>query len=85
MPLDIKVQGDGTVSHMADMVEVDIAFKSISFYRSEASTALYKAVEQLIDTLKKLSPKLESRASMFQASPGGSIASWSIGTQHVQS
>lgn len=85
MPLDIKVQGHGTVSHVADIVEIDIAFKSISFYRNEASTALFKAIEQLIDTLKKLSPTLESRAAMFQASPGGSITSWSIGPQHVQS
>lgn len=85
MPLDIKVQGDGAVSHMADLVEIDIAFKSTSFYRNEASTALLKAVEQIIDALKRLSPTLESRASMFQASPGGSITSWSIGSQYVQS
>ncbi|KAG9602282.1 hypothetical protein KCU77_g2444, partial [Aureobasidium melanogenum] len=85
MPLQIKVQGESTVSHMADMVEIDIAFKSISFYRNEASTTLFKAVEQVIDTLKTLSPTLDHHASTFQACPGGSITVWSIGTQHVQS
>ncbi|KAH0361066.1 hypothetical protein KCU65_g8970, partial [Aureobasidium melanogenum] len=85
MSLDIKVQGESTVSHMADMVEIDIAFKSISFYRNEASAALFKAIEQLIDTLKGLSPTLDRHASTFQASPGGSITAWSMGTQHVQS
>ncbi|KAG9669366.1 hypothetical protein KCU99_g8059, partial [Aureobasidium melanogenum] len=85
MPLQIKVQGESTVSRMANMVEIDVAFKSISFYRNEASTTLFKAVEQVIDTLKILSPTLDRHASTFQASPGGSITAWSIGTQHVQS
>jgi hypothetical protein len=36
---------------MADEVEIHNAFKTKGFYRHEASTTLFEAVEQLIDTL----------------------------------
>jgi hypothetical protein len=51
MPLEIKVQGQAAASRMADEVEIHIAFKTKGFYRHEASTTLFEAVEQLIDTL----------------------------------
>jgi uncharacterized protein YggE len=85
MPLEIKIQGEAAASRTADMVEIHIAFKSKGDCRNEASTILIKAVEQLIDTLQKLSPALENQNSMFQATVEGPITSWSIGTQHVQS
>jgi uncharacterized protein YggE len=85
MPLEIKVQGEALASRMADLAKIRIAFKSKSFYRNEASTTLFKAVEQIIDTLQKLSPTLKNQNSTFQATSEGPITSWSVGTQHVQS
>jgi hypothetical protein len=84
MPLEIKVQGQAAASRMADEVEIHIAFESKGFYRKEASITLFKAVEQLIDTLKYLSPTFGSQKSMFQAALDGPITSWSVGTQSVQ-
>lgn len=84
MPLEIRVQGEAIASRLADMVEIHIAFKSKGLYRNEASTALSKAVEALIDTLQKLSPTLKNQHSLFQATPEGPITSWSVGAQHVQ-
>jgi uncharacterized protein YggE len=85
MPLEIKVQGEAVASRMADLVKIRIELKSKGFYRNEASTTLFKAVEHIVDTLQKLSPTLENQNSMFQATSEGPIASWSVGTQHVQS
>ncbi|CAD0084952.1 unnamed protein product [Aureobasidium vineae] len=85
MALKIEIQGEGAASRMADKVEIHIGFKSKSFYRHEASITLFKAVEQLAEILKQLSPKLENCTSMFQATANGPITSWSIGTQHSQS
>jgi hypothetical protein len=85
MPLEIKVQGEAAASRTADEVEIHIAFKSKGFYRKEVGVTLFKAAEQLVDTLQNLSPTLESQKSMFQAALDGPITSWSVGTQRVQS
>ena len=85
MPLEIKVQGEATASRMADMVEMHIAFKSKGLCRNEASAALSKAVETLIETLQKLSPTIKDQHSLFQATPEGPITSWTVGVQHIQS
>jgi uncharacterized protein YggE len=85
MPLEIKVQGEAVASRMADLVKIRIDFKSKGFYRNEASTTIFKAVKQIVDTLQKLSPALEKQNSVFQAASEGPIASWNVGTQHIQS
>jgi hypothetical protein len=84
MPLEIKVQGQAAAGRMADEVEIHTAFKSKGFYRHEASATLFKAVEQLTDTLQTLSPTLETQKSMLQATHDGPTTSWSVGTQKVQ-
>jgi hypothetical protein len=85
MPLEIKVQGEAVASRMADLVKIRIEFKSKGFYRNEASTTIFKAVKQIVDTLQKLSPTLGNQNSVFQAASEGPITSWSVGTQHIQS
>lgn len=85
MPLEIKTQGEAMASRMADVLEIHIAFRSKGLYRNEASAALSKAVEALIDRLQKLSPTLKTQHSLFQAAPEGPITSWTVGAQHVQS
>ncbi|THZ63521.1 hypothetical protein D6C85_08941 [Aureobasidium pullulans] len=57
MPLDLVVKGEGSASRLANVVKIVITFRSEGLYRKEASTTLFEAVQQLTDTLNKISPR----------------------------
>ncbi|THY23426.1 hypothetical protein D6D01_05967 [Aureobasidium pullulans] len=84
MPLDLVVKGEGSASRLANVVKIVIAFRSEGHYRKEASTTLFKAVQQLTDTLNMISPRSDSGQSVFQATSDGPITSWKIGSLHCQ-
>ncbi|THY69268.1 hypothetical protein D6C94_09703 [Aureobasidium pullulans] len=84
MPLDLVVKGEGSASRLANVVKIVIAFRSEGLYRKEASTTLFEAVQQLTDTLNKISPRSDSGHSVVQATSDGPITSWKIGSLHCQ-
>ncbi|THX32397.1 hypothetical protein D6D10_08130 [Aureobasidium pullulans] len=84
MPLDLVVKGEGSASRLANVVKIVTTFRSEGLYRKEASTTLFEAVQQLTDTLNKISPRSDSGHSVFQATSDGPITSWKIGSLHCQ-
>jgi len=82
MPLDVDVKGEASVSRMASVAKIFIMFRTDSLSRNEASAALSRALEQVVDGLDKISSHSHTGNPVFRTTSDGPVTSWRVGTLH---